>query len=330
MSDIFINMDENTTSEDLEKIIKYNIGKASIMRDHIKELERVELAKKNYTPKNTPLNETTELEEVEPIEEEYLYYYYNMKNELTTATDHRQVVEAISNTLPSCENKNYSNIVNRIKLELLREINELDIMLSEEEIKNDTYFTSEINNEKEKIHEVIEAINYLQTTEKEVQVEKAITTNNNLIFLTTPTGSIYAENDLYSIPEEYYESFRELLISIKNGTLKNVKMLNSSNQSVCGISEVKDFKTRIVFDRISSDTYVIISAFTKKCDINSIYIESLANRTSSYRNSKQYLKEMCNDEAFIKENNAIYDRLIKNLEDKNLVKTIKDGNNNGK
>ena len=43
MYSIFLNIDSNTTTEELEKIVRYNIGKANILRESIKELDKVEV-----------------------------------------------------------------------------------------------------------------------------------------------------------------------------------------------------------------------------------------------------------------------------------------------
>lgn len=331
MQNIFLKIDNDTSLEELEKIVKYNIGRANILRDSIKELDKVELQKKEHVPKKVIKHEQIKFESEEDSEqEEYLYYYYNMQEELAKATNSDQVLEVVINTLPSCEHKKYLNIVSRIKLELLKEIHELDILSEEIDLKEDKDFLKEINIEKTKLFEVIRTVNYVQNNKKEEQVENSIDMNNKLIFLETPTGSIYAENDLYSIPEEYYESFKDLMLSIKNGTFRNVKMLNNNNQTLGGISEVKDFKTRIVFDRIGTDIYVIISIFTKKCDNDSLYRDSLVNRVDFYKKNKPYLIEMSHSEEFISKNRDIETGLLKGLEEKNLVKTLKGGNNHGK
>lgn len=324
MQNIFLNIDSSTSVDELEKVIKYNIGRASILRDNIKELDRVEQSKAKAIVKSEMLSSEIEvIQDDESEQQEYIYYYHNIQEELKNITSYEETVDAIRNTLPSRENKNYFNIVSRIKLELLKEIHELDIMLTEEEVKSDLKFKQDIDEEKSRLYEIINAINYLQTEKVHEQIEEKTSTDNKLVFLETPSGSIYAENDLYSIPEEYYESFAGLLLSIKNGTFKNVKMLNGSHQVICAVSEVKDFKTRVVFDRIDTNTYVIISIFVKKCDIDNAYRTALANRIDYYKKNRSYLAEMAKDSEFMDKNGIIEDKLLTGLAEKNLVKTIK-------
>lgn len=328
MNKVFLTIDKDTTLEELEKIIKYNIGRASIVRDNIKFLDKAEEIKNTSSSSKQDDCEELEITDItedidEEKEDEYLYYYHNIIEQLKNDTKHSEILDIILDNLPSCENKNYLNIVNRIKLELLKQIYELDTLLNDDDIKCDIELTNEIVEEKAKIYAVIEAINYVQTEKKESQIEKVLTVDNKLIFLETPGGSIYAESDLYSISEEYYESFMNLLISIKNGTFKNVKMLNGGYKLLVGISEVKDFKTRIIFDQLGKNAYVIIGIFTKKCNTDTNYREFLVNRVSYYRKQKQYLKEMINDEDFVEKNKDIANRVLKGLAEKNLVKTIK-------
>ena len=330
MNKVFLNVDENATSEELERIIKYNMGRANILRDSIKDLDKAEKLKESplVDKDNSQVSVKLDLEEEE--EEEYLYYYQSLKNELSECRTNEELADAVLNNLPSRENKKYSSLINRIKLEVLKEIHELDTMLEDEDIKNDTELSEEILSEKEKLYEIISIIEYAQTKGQEDKIEELLITENRLIFLETPSGSIYAENDLYSIPEEYYEVFKNLLLSIKDGTFKNAKMFNSSHQTLGGMSEVKDFKTRIVFDRIGKHTYAIISIFTKKCDIDNSYRESLSNRVSYYKKNKNYLVGMLEDNEFIEKNKSIEIELLKGLETKNLVKTVKGGSKYGK
>ena len=57
------------------------------------------------------------------------------------------------------------------------------------------------------------------------------------------------------------------------------------------MSEVKNHKTRIVFDRIGFDTYVVIAVFMKKSDNDKGYLNFLEHRVSLYRKQKQQLIE---------------------------------------
>ena len=248
---------EPKNEKELEQIIRYNIGKASQIRKELEELEKIPTSNSNEV-KNDLIQSITE-EETEKIEEEeYLYYYINLLNDLKSAKTYQEKINVVINDLPTTDNKKYLNIVNRIKLEFLKELYEVKKLKEEE---TDKEFIKEIEAECASINEIITIINDIDNIRIDEKVEHDSQIENKLVFLETPSGSIYAENDLYSISEEYYERFRNMILSIENGTFKNVKKFDSSNSILAGINEVKDFKTRVIFDRIDKNTYVILHIF---------------------------------------------------------------------
>ena len=138
MYDIFLSIDENTKLEELEKIVRYNIGKANILREKIKELDKVEMLTEKRSNEIKEIQKEEEVDSEEIEEEEYIYYYRNMKKEIKKATNQEEIIDAILDTLPSCENKSYSSIVNRIKLELLKEIHQRGMKLVMDLVVNHT------------------------------------------------------------------------------------------------------------------------------------------------------------------------------------------------
>lgn len=309
--------------ENLEKIIRYNIGKANGIRNELKLLEST--AKTSNTQvehKNQHVDVKFVEMEIEEEPEEYEYYYSNIMDDLGEDfnIDIEELKQVLILNLPSTENKNYLNIVNRIKLELLKEIYEYEKLKEEE---TDEKYIEMFEKEISFYQNLIKLIDEILTDEIDTSIEKSSKIDNHLIFLKTHNGSIYAENDLLAIKEEYYESFQELLESIKNGTFKNVKRFKKNNKTLGGISEVKGFKTRVVFDRIDKDKYVIINIFIKKSDNDRGYQELLKTRVDFYKKHKDVIKEQLKDSEYIEENRTIASNLFNGLESKNLVKTIK-------
>lgn len=309
--------------ENLEKIIRYNIGKANTLRNELKKMDSV--VKSSNNQEEIKLSEKSievAVEEKEEETEEYEYYYLNIIDELTQSevTDNEELKEILISNLPSTENKNYINIVNRIKLEFIKEAYEYE-KLNEEE--TDIEYKEMIDKEITFYKEIIKMIDYILTDELDTSIENSSKIDNHLIFLRTHNGSIYAENDLLSIKEEYYESFKELLESIKNGTFKNVKRFNKNNRILGGISEVKGFKTRVVFDRIGKNKYAIINIFIKKTDNDKGYQELLKTRVDYYKKNKDAIKELLLDDEYIEENEIIANNLLIGLENKCLIKTTK-------
>ena len=317
--EIFLTME---TEEDLERIVRYNIGKAHQIRKEIQSLDSLTLKTENNKVFNEEEPELIEEELIEEEEEEYLYYYNNISEDLKKSKTDDERLIAISENLPSIENGNYANIINRIKLEYMKEIYELEELKKDE---TEQEFIEELNVEQNSIYKLLELLKQAQVQKVTDDTNKPVKTKNKLVFLKTHSGSTYAESDLYQVPEEYYESFKGLLLSIEEGTFKNVKQFSKNNNLLKGISEVKDFKTRILFERISKDTYVIIDIFMKKTDNDYGYRNSMATRVDHYRKNKATIIELIKDKAYMKQEQEIRDNLIKGLTDKNIVKTMKRG-----
>lgn len=315
---IFLKVEDDS---DLEKVIRFNINKADQIRKEIKILDE--------TPVTHRLNLTTvnndsfgEFVFEKETDEEYLYYYSNMLEDIKNVQNDEERQQIVLDNLPSVDNKNYINIVNRIKLELLKEIYELDLLKQDED---DVEFIREIENEKFHIQKLLDYIK-LAVVSKIDSISDTVSCNkNNLIFFQTTTGSVYAENDLYSISSEYYESYKELLLSIENGTFKNVRHFGSNNPILQGFSEVRDFKTRVVFRRVNNDSYVIIDIFVKKSDNDKGYLQALETRVDNYRKNKNIIFEQLADDDYLIKQREIRDNLIKGLDKKNIIKTMKRG-----
>lgn len=310
---------EPKNEEELEEIIRKNIGKASQIRKELETIEKIKNVNNNKQEEDLIFSVVEETEE-ELADEEYLYYYINLLDDLKKAKDHKEIIDAVVENLPTTENKQYLNIVNRIKLEFLKESYEIKKLLIEE---NDPDFIKEVELECNSIMEIIAIINELGNVKIEEKIEYDSKIENKIVFLETPNGSIYAENDLYSISTEYYERFLNMLLSIENGTFKNVKKFDNNNSILAGINEVKDFKTRITFDRIGKNTYIVLHAFIKKTDKDKSYLEALKTRVEYYKKHKPKILEKIKDEEYLESNRMIKVSLIKRLTEKNLVKSKK-------
>ena len=112
--------------------------------------------------------------------------------------------------------------------------------------------------------------------------------------------------------------------SIKDGSFKNVKRFSNTNNKNAGVSEVRDYKIRVVFDRISSHDYAIITAFIKKSDNDAGYLKSLISKVKNYDNIRAILKNNLNNPEFMnlqKEyENELYNILNQTSKSKQHVK----------
>lgn len=242
---------------------------------------------------------------------EYDYYYIPIKN-INVDSTYEQIQETIEENLPSKNNSNYTKLINRIKSEIYKELIQLYRLLAE--------FKEDIESEKE-IKKLIDLENIkfkIINNHEENKIQENEKKENRFIFFETKNGNIYCINDLRKIKKEYYESFKELFISIKNGTFKNVKRLTSTNTKISSISEVRGFKTRIIFDRISPSTYIIIMCAVKKSDFDMGYKKTLEERCLQYKFYKDEIISKQQKKEFIKESINIEKSLFLKLSNKKV------------
>ena len=113
-------------------------------------------------------------------------------------------------------------------------------------------------------------------------------------------------------------------MSIQNGTFKNLKRLNKDSIKKTSVVEVKDYQSRIVFDRIGSNRYIILSVFIKKVDWNNENRLSLINRVDMYRNIENRLSTLVHDAVFMKTQEEISQNILEALKnnDREKIKAL--------
>ena len=306
--EIFIDTSKIIDEEELIKALKSNCKTASILRKEINKIEKEN--EENETmifDENILSTITPEVTDEENFE--YEYYYSEIKK-IERDKSENEINKIINENLPSVENPNYDKIINRIISEILSEIIELNnlLLLSGDDIKLQEEIKEMINVEKFKFSIINKGIE-----SKDIKKEKI---NNNLVFLKTESDNTYCLRDLNGIKKEYYKSFKDLLMSIKNGTFKNVKRLTTTNSKLNSISEVRGFKTRVIFDRIDSKTYIILMCAVKKSDFDLGYQNLLEGRCLKYRCFKNTIFEKKDEDEFIKENMKIEEQLFLKLSNK--------------
>ena len=242
-----------------------------------------------------PVNTSVSIEEKEDdtFEDEinfFLTSYRQLKENFTE--------DEMKSILPRRKHPRYKDILYRLSIESIKEIKDLKDILREEEISEDDELLCRnlIDTEKRKI-DCIKSRLISSVIESEEEIEE----KNKLVLVPTSNGNTRVVDELEHIPSDYYDGFRELIQSIEDGTFKNVKVFKNNNNLI-GISEVKAFKIRVVFTRLSSDTYALITAFVKKCDNDKLYNESLVNKVRDYYSKENMLKEAIKDPVFMEEN----------------------------
>lgn len=144
---------------------------------------------------------------------------------------------------------------------------------------------------------------------EEVTIETT-SSQNEIIFLKNSSLEPVIFQDMKG-KEEYYDSFLELLKSIQNGNLKNVKhFVNLDN--VKDIYEVRGSKTRILFSKLKDNVFVVMSAFVKKCDTDLRHRNFVINVSQKYQLQKEYLLKTYNEKGSSLDNqylNNLYEML---------------------
>lgn len=253
----------------------------------IEHKEQTKMVKKPTANKQEIEQEKTKVQELYDVS-----FYLDQIKECTSLTE-------LQTVLPRKNHPDFNTIMNTILASLLKEIIEIEEFVSTEKLTKSERqeFLNEIHAKQAWINEMI-----LYRDQKMEQKEESI--QNHLIYLASSSNNIYAFQDLKDIEQEYFGSFLELLNSILDGTFKNVKKF-SNNNKINTLYEVKNFKTRIVFNKINANTFVIVSMFMKKADNDLRYREQIVHRSTLYQSVKEELKRKSQETEFLEANKEI-------------------------
>lgn len=277
-------------------------------REEIKKLrsaiESTQSVKTNTLEEVIQENNTDIIDNDEDFEKEVEYYLsdFNGLKEFTK--------ESIEDILPSFNNYNYEKIVLRIIAEVTHDIKDINEIIASDSKMN----IDELKEYKEELNSLLERRAILKDillTEEKKDIEEK---SNNLIFMPiNGTNEVRIFDDLKAIPQEEYEGFIELFKSIKDGTFKNIRRF-TNNENFNGAIEVKGHQIRVVFQRLSKDSYCIIAIFMKKTQNDYGYRNNLNNRYSEYKSMEKELKDKVKPskeaDEFIKKNKEIEDKLF--------------------
>ena len=252
-----------------------------------------------------------ETKEEESFDDEVSFYLSNYKQLSENFSD-----EEINIILPKKKNPRYKDILLRLSLVSVKEIKEVKEILRTEQLSLDEKTLCEkiIEIENKKIDFIKSKLITNDKEEIEEQEEK-----NNIILVPMLSGNIRVIDELEHIPNDYYDSFKDLINSIIDGTFKNVKNF-TNNSALISISEVKGRQTRVVFKRLNNNSYALITAFIKKCDTDKLYQESLIGKVKEYYLIESMLKDKLNDQEFMDENEKNVLQLFNILSPKEEIK----------
>lgn len=153
--------------------------------------------------------------------------------------------------------------------------------------------------------------------DKTIEEEAEKTPVKNIVFATTNSGNICIKNDLKTLPEEYYESIIDSLQNLMNGIEENnpekAKALSSSDKKMAKIHEIKEFKVRLFYKNLSSDTVYVLMVRMKKSDYDALDRKEVTIRNNQVNKQYEQLKKLVKDpqmkQKLISENQEILSNL---------------------
>lgn len=316
---------EGNDYEEMLQVFKANIENTKLLKSEIKKLKMIEESESKTTKKEVEPSKKTVVKQLNTedkkneninadFEDEIDYYMGEIRN--IDEEDENEYFRRFDLSLPVRANPKFKKILLRIKAEIRKDILEIKEVLDNENDKEDIiYFRNEIIKESKKLNYIDIKLN---AKEDEKHSEKP--KKNKIYFTTTPNGNIRALEEISKIRPEFYERFDGLLESIKDSTFKNIKRFKSTNNASSYLLEVKDFQTRILFDRIGEDEYVVVSVFTKKTDTDKLYLNTLALRKNEYVNQKDKIKNLSQTEEYRKLQTEVFEEIKNKLNPKQKKK----------
>lgn len=298
MEFIILDLDDGISSKEIFEVISENHKTSMLIDKEVKKLK--ELSSKstkrveddNKTPEKEMIYD--EADEVNSELDDKVDYYNYL---ISSIDDCEDLQDQIESSLPNPNTGDYKTIVLRLKLKLLKSIKETADFISE---CREEFDDEDLEEYKEEIRLCSKKLEILKSESNEEVSENKTSTKNNFFFPVSSMGNIRVIDEIEKISKsspEFCSEFLELFQSIQDGSFKRVKRFLNNNKLV-GISEVRGFKPRVVFDRIGKNDYAIITAFLKKCDNDRGYKDSLELKIQKYMSQRDNIVKKLNNPEY--------------------------------
>lgn len=299
------------TEEQLLAAINSNVRTARLMSSEIEKLKQ-NTKKRGVMEPEITLESISEEQPQLPVQidssfEELVAFYYATIKDLTP----EELEELPTELLPSKDDYQYERIMNRLTLEILKNIKEIKEYLKTEELSDEDADTlaEEIISEEEKLA-VIK--NHMEQTEEKQETTSQAPVQNNIIFVPTTGGNIRVLDELDKISPEYYARFFDLFQSIKDGTFKNEQRLRGDT-NLAGLSVVRYFNIRVAYTRLDENNYAVLTAYIKKADRDKAVTTSLSSKYGDYKAVEPKLIANLQNPDFIDLNKQYEEELFNKL-----------------
>ncbi len=298
MEFIILDLDDGISSKEIFEVISENHKTSTLIDKEVKKLK--ELSSKstkrveddNKAPEKEMIYD--EADEVNSELDDKVDYYNYL---ISSIDDCEDLQDQIESSLPNPNTGDYKTIVLRLKLKLLKSIKETADFISE---CREEFDDEDLEEYKEEIRLCSKKLEILKSESNEEVNENKTSTKNNFFFPVSSMGNIRVIDEIEKISKsspEFCSEFLELFQSIQDGSFKRVKRFLNNNKLV-GISEVRGFKPRVVFDRIGKNDYAIITAFLKKCDNDRGYKDSLELKIQKYMSQRDNIVKKLNNPEY--------------------------------
>lgn len=287
--------------------------------NYLKEIRNLQELLEKQNP--TIIPKKTFIEQNKPKKKEKIQCNANIKNyaldiQKIISLNEEQLLEFLKNIDP--ENIDY------YILGLLNELKTYQMLDDEAYLNKDLEILKEL---KETITEIKRKIALLKTKKRNSSILTDENNNTRIIFLETSSGRNYFFQDVVGL-EEKYSSFSKLLYALKQNEPLDIKRFDS-NMALKNVTETRDIRnqTRIFYDRITENTYIIVLGLVKKGQKSSGYHNQLLNRYKYYEQVKSAIIESLNNPEYILRQEAYLESIEKLLDSQG--KTKKKENNYG-
>lgn len=323
MEFIILDLDDEISSEEIFEVISKNHNTSMLMDKEVKKLKELSSKSTKRVENDNKIPEKEmiydEVDEVNSELDDKVDYYNYL---ISSIDDCEDLQDQIESSLPNPNTGDYKTIVLRLKLKLLKRIKETADFISE---CREEFDDEDLEEYKEEIRLCSKKLEILKSESNEEVNENKTSTKNNFFFPVSSMGNIRVIDEIEKISKsspEFCSEFLELFQSIQDGSFKRVKRFLNNNKLV-GISEVRGFKPRVVFDRIGKNDYAIITAFLKKCDNDRGYKDSLELKIQKYMSQRDNIVKRLNNPEYRALNeqytNELFGKLGYNKEDSKSV-----------
>lgn len=323
MEFIILDLDDEIFSEEIFEVISKNHNTSMLMDKEVKKLKELSSKSTKRVEDDNKIPEKEmiydEVDEVNSELDDKVDYYNYL---ISSIDDCEDLQDQIESSLPNPNTGDYKTIVLRLKLKLLKRIKETAEFISE---CREEFDDEDLEEYKEEIRLCSKKLEILKSESNEEVNENKTSTKNNFFFPVSSMGNIRVIDEIEKISKsspEFCSEFLELFQSIQDGSFKRVKRFLNNNKLV-GISEVRGFKPRVVFDRIGKNDYAIITAFLKKCDNDRGYKDSLELKIQKYMSQRDNIVKRLNNPEYRALNeqytNELFGKLGYNKEDSKSI-----------